>query len=809
MRNEVSSEIYLDANATTPVLPIAAQEAFAAMQELYGNPSSSHITGLRARYILETARSIARVVLGAPSGRIVFTSGATEAIQTGVFSALCDVRSRRSTATNASRVLLYGATEHKAVPQSLTHWNELLGIHDELLPIPVDRLGRLDLGFLREHAPRADMVCTMAVNNETGVIHDLQEIESVLRECNEEVTWLVDCVQALAKIDLRLSDTTIDYAPVSGHKLYAPKGVGLLYVREGAPLVPLLAGGGQEGGARGGTENLPGVAALSAVLQRLADPDDETFQSVDRLCAFRERLLVSLKQAFPSIVFNTPFEHAVPTTISFSVKGFSSKEILDLFDAAGIRVSSGSACGSAIQGSYVLEAMGLPLWQSDGAIRVSFGPVTTDAEIYAACQRIERAGVALCESCLIVSDDLDRTTEVAFDGLVQLKKNSMCSWVLLDSASRTCVVIDPFAELADRIESLIRCQHSQVLAILDTHQHVDHQSCRGMLLEVLGSHTTPLARTDDVLGWPDLTHAPTGGPATGVCFLGDGSPAEYLTLSDSLVIAKTALPGHTVDGVVYLVGKLSSGTQLLPADVQLAFSGDTLQIGGIGRTDFHSSSAAELFTSLRRLPAIIGASTLICPTHDYTNGFATTWAAEFAENEFLRRAVDPLIPLTTEQFVAEKQAIDARIDDTENCELVCGLVQANVPHTASLDIRPDEIKSFFAAHPNWLVVDVREPHEFCFAQHWEDLGLRQPPENVPLTRLSHFLNGLLNGHDVEHAHRDIVFVCRSGNRSSKAADVARRLGIANAWHITGGIALGLKRHAETIAGMEEDLEYVI
>lgn len=808
MKPEASSEIYLDANATTPVLPVAAQDAFAAMEELYGNPSSSHITGLRARYILETARNMARAVLGAPAGRIVFTSGATEAIQTAIFSVLCHVRESHSrTAATEPRCLLYGATEHKAVPQALKHWNTLLGINSELLPIPVDRRGQLDLGFLREHARRADLVCTMAVNNETGVIHDLAQIESVLREANEQVAWMVDCVQALAKIDLRLSETTIDYAPLSGHKLYAPKGIGMLYVREGLPLVPLLAGGGQEGGARGGTENLPGVAALSAVLKRLADPQDLTFQPVHRLREFRDRLAASLKKAFPSIVFNAPFEHAVPTTINFSVKGFSSKEILDLFDAAGIRVSSGSACGSAIQGSYVLEAMGLPIWQSDGAIRVSFGPVTTDAEISAACQRIEEAGRALCESCLIVSDDLDRSHDVEFDGLVQLKKNSMCSYVLLDSKSRTCVVIDPFEELADRIESLIRCQKSRVLAILDTHQHVDHQSCREMLLQVLGSHTTDLARTDDLLGWPDITTSSREHPV-GLCVLADGSPAEYVAISSSLVMAKSQLPGHTVDGVVYLVGQLSGDNRLEPEDIQLAFSGDTLQIGGIGRTDFYSSSAEQMLWSLRRLPRILSPATLICPTHDYSNGFATTLAAELRGNEFLRRAIEPTTAMTTEQFVAEKAAIDAQIDDARNCELVCGHIQVALPDKASLDIRPDEIKTFFATHPNWTVVDVREPHEFRFAQHWEDLGLRQPPENVPLTRLSHFLNGMIQIEDQE-PRRDIVFVCRSGNRSSKAAEVARRLGIQGAWHITGGIALGLKPHAESLVALEEDAEYVI
>ncbi len=403
MSRTKSSEIYLDANATTPVLHLAAEEARDAMEDLYGNPSSSHITGLRARYILESTRELARAVLGATTGRIVFTSGATEAIETGVFSALCQLKKERqethdSVATRESRLLLYGATEHKAVPQALQHWNRLLDIGNEVVKIPVNASGALDLEFLREHIDQASMICTMAVNNETGVIHDLAVISEIIAAVGRPLPWLVDAVQAVGKIDLRLSETTIDYAAISGHKMYAPKGVGMLYVRDGVPLYPLLAGGGQEGGARGGTENLPGVAAMGAVLRTLQDTDGTTFRSHQVLSDFRDRLVASLRRAFPKIVFNTPFETAVPTTINFAVQGLASKELLDLFDAAGIRVSSGSACGSAIQGSFVLEEMGLEKWRSEGAIRVSFGPATTMHEIDQACTRIEEAGRGACRT---------------------------------------------------------------------------------------------------------------------------------------------------------------------------------------------------------------------------------------------------------------------------------------------------------------------------------------------------------------------------------------------------------------------------
>lgn len=670
MLNRTISEIYLDANATTPVWPDAAKAAFAAMEELFGNPSSSHITGLRARSILESTRSLAKSVLGADSGRIVFTSGATEAIQTGIFSTLCTIReARKIEPVSEPRYLLYGATEHKAVPQALSHWNDMLGIGDKVLAIPVDEKGQLDLDFLSEYAASADMVCTMAVNNETGVIHDLAKIEEVIRSANPDLKWLVDCVQAVGKMDLNLADTTIDYAPVSGHKIYAPKGIGLVYVRDGTPLVPLLAGGGQEGGARGGTENLPGVAAIGNILECLNDPESTAFSNTDTLVSYRERLVSVLKTAFPSIVFNTPFDCSVPTTINFSVKGFTSKEILDLFDAASIRVSSGSACGSALMGSYVLEAMGLPKWRSDGAIRLSFGPLTPASDIAAAEKRIAEAGKALCDSCLIVGHDVDQAPGTVLDGLVQLKRGSDCSWVLLDAASRRCVIIDPFEQLADRIESLVRCQNSRVVAILDTHNHVDHESCRTLLLKALADCAEPSAESSNVLGWPES--------ADGVVSIGDGSSSEYIQFTDDTIIARTKLPGHTVEGMAFLVGSPTT-SQLVGENVRIAFTGDTLLIGGIGRTDFYSSSAADLFDSLRKLPKITSASTLICPTHDYSNGFATTVSSEVQSNEFLAKIVDPIMPLSLEDFIKAKEDLDKQIDDDKNCELVCGHIQPHV-----------------------------------------------------------------------------------------------------------------------------------
>lgn len=388
----MKTDLYLDSNATTSVLPCAADAAIDALVHDFGNPSSTHATGLRARAILDAARARACRLLGVGAGRLMFNSGATEGIQTAVLSALCAVRERRARGENAGTLMLYGATEHKAVPESLAHWNRVLGLELEMRTLPVDGQGRHDLALLRRWAPDAALVCTMAANNETGTISDLDGIAASLD--GSPALWLVDCVQALGKLPLQLAATRIDYAPFSGHKLYAPKGVGMLYVRAGAPYTPLMAGGGQENGLRAGTENMPGIAALGAVLAELES--GTAFRSHAELEALRQQLVVSLRRAFPDIEFNTPLARSLPTTLNFTVPGLTSGRLLDTFDAAGIRVSAGSACSAAKSlPSYVLEAMGLPDWRSSNAIRMSLGAAVDDATVAAACRRIEECGAVL------------------------------------------------------------------------------------------------------------------------------------------------------------------------------------------------------------------------------------------------------------------------------------------------------------------------------------------------------------------------------------------------------------------------------
>jgi cysteine desulfurase len=380
--------LYLDANATTHVLPAAIAAAIRMMEAQFGNPSSSHSHGMAAKAVLDQARQTAAAVMGAGDGDVVFTSGATESIQTAVLSALCAVWKRRAAGHATEHLLIYGATEHKAVPQALAHWNQLLRLGLELRALPVNALGQHDLQTLSGWLPQAAMVCTMAANNETGVVSDIAGIDQLLDAQPQRPLWLVDCVQALGKLSLNLQATGIDYAAFSGHKLYAPKGIGMLYVRQGAPFTPLMAGGGQEGGLRSGTENMPGIAAFGAVLMALQQ--GQTFATHVQLCDYRDQLATSLRNAFPTV------EHSLPTTLNISVPGLSSKTMLDVFDAAGLRVSAGSACSAAKAiPSYVLDAMGLPGWRTESAVRLSIGPLVDAPFIQAAVDAIARCGAVL------------------------------------------------------------------------------------------------------------------------------------------------------------------------------------------------------------------------------------------------------------------------------------------------------------------------------------------------------------------------------------------------------------------------------
>lgn len=743
MFSPTQGEIYLDNNATTPVLPMAAEAAMHVMQRGFGNPSSSHATGIKAKAELETTRALARKLIGASTGDIVFTSGATEGIQTSIVSALMAARERGL--AGEKTLLLYGATEHKAVPESLKHWNKVLQLNATVLAIPVDSNGLLDPAFISEKLPQAAMICTMAANNETGVKQDLVALEQLIRRVNPDVYWMVDCVQALGKMSLNIAQTSIDYAPFSGHKLYAPKGIGFLYVRKSAPYQPFIAGGGQESGLRSGTENLPGIAALHAIFSELDKKDDSVFQTEPVLWQYRQQLIAALKQVFPALVLNSDAPYVVPTTINFSVPGFYSKDIMDLFDAAGIRVSSGSACSSKVPSSFVLDAMGLAGWRSQGAIRLSFGPAMTAAECQYACDAIKALSSVVCKHCLVLTDATP-TLEIHAKGLLQLKHEALCSYVLICADTHEAVVIDPVLPLASRIANIIQGQGLSVKAVLDTHLHRDHLSARKEILTLLDSYC---AENCDALGWPLQAEAVWCG--------------QYQ-------LTRLATPGHTPEAV----------TLLLQIDGQIlaAFAGDLMLPGGVGRTDMPGGSITALAHSIRTLHRYLAKDCLILSSHDYAQRFFTTFALMLEELPLLQAMLEDNKQSDWQQQL-QQQAITLQMQH----EHLCGLVEVSLSDATDV-VSSNQLDAFFQRHPGLLVIDVREPHEQSAGALAQYLPQPYPVREIPLSKLA----DALIKHELQ-ASQPLLLVCRSGNRSLMACKVLGRLGFDQVYNLKGGTAL--------------------
>jgi cysteine sulfinate desulfinase/cysteine desulfurase-like protein/rhodanese-related sulfurtransferase len=732
-------EIYLDANATTPVLPVARDAALAAMSIDFGNPSSTHSRGLQAKSLKENVRDLARRVIDANTGRLLFVSGATEGIQTAILSALTSLR----TTPGDIRWLLYGATEHKAVPEALAHWNSILGLNLEIRAIPVGQDGRHDLAWLRQHVAQAGLVCTMAANNETGVISDLEGIANALED--SPALWMVDGVQALGKLSLRLQDLPIDYAPFSGHKLYAPKGIGLLYVREGTPYTPLIVGGGQEAALRSGTENMSGIAALGAIL--LAIESGTVFQDAATLNDFRARLMTALQDAFPDVVFNAPMESSLPTTINFSVPGISSNVLLNLFDAAGVRVSSGSACGAAkARPSYVLEAMGLPDWQIESAIRMSFGPADTADFIDEACARVRKCGDSL-RRCGLIPGAIQEAESAS--GLTRFIADGACSYILSDASSRQCVVVDPRPELTTLLLQRLASQHYTVTAILDTCAVRANSSPSATLRTALPSH---LNRQHDIdaHGWP--------------------VDVDELRLGEWL-LTKQSVADSMEGAVTYLVRNARG--------VIFAFVGDSFAPDAPENQCPSSRSSRISSQFVHMLASCVSLDTLLLNGRDHEGQAVSTLRIECRINPPLSDMLNQI--RHTEETVMNMDSVHQDIAPSPQLDASSGTYDIS---RKSLELDLNAFNALGKVDTGALLLDVRESYE----QHLSpppDLGVNVRHMMAPLSQLTGLLPELLS----RHAGQPLIFFCRSGNRSEQAARTLRRLGHRSAWSLAGGVAL--------------------
>jgi cysteine desulfurase len=366
------TRIYLDYNASTPIDPAVAAAMRPFLDEAFGNPSSGHWASTPAKEALENARRQVAELLGCEPDEIVFTSGGSEANNLalkGTFFALKDKGDH----------IITSIAEHPAV-LAPCRFLERLGA--TVTYLPVDGTGRLDPEAVRRAiTPRTILISVMHANNEVGTIQPIEKIGAIARE--HGIRFHTDAAQSVGKVPTNVGILGVDLLSIAGHKLYAPKGVGALYVRRGIRLEPLIHGAGHEQGRRAGTESALLAVGLGTACSLAMD-----LEPMVRIRALRDRFWQALQDSFgDQVVLNGHPRHRLPNTLNVSFVGLIGAEVLAGLD--GVAASTGSACHSGrVELSPVLAAMGVPERVGMGAVRFSLGRATTDVEVDAVVDRL-------------------------------------------------------------------------------------------------------------------------------------------------------------------------------------------------------------------------------------------------------------------------------------------------------------------------------------------------------------------------------------------------------------------------------------
>jgi cysteine desulfurase len=369
LRSRAVDRLYLDYNATTPLAPVVADRMAAALREEFGNPSSVHHFGQRAKAALDEARTAVAALLGGDPAEVVFTSGGTEsdnlAIR-GVAEAL---------EATGRRHLIASTIEHEAVLNTV---KALARRGWDVTLIGVDARGLVDPAALEEAlTDRTALVSVMHANNEIGTV---QPIEALARLAKARGALVhTDAVQSAGKVPLAVKALGVDLLSVSAHKFYGPKGVGALWIRRGLRLAPLMTGGRQERGRRAGTENVAGIVGMGAAARYAAAT---MAAEVPRLAELRDRLEAGILRSVTGTAVNGAPTPRVANTTNISFDRVEAESLLIALDLAGIAVSTGSACSSGtLEPSHVLKAMGLPAHRTQNSIRFSLGAGTREADV--------------------------------------------------------------------------------------------------------------------------------------------------------------------------------------------------------------------------------------------------------------------------------------------------------------------------------------------------------------------------------------------------------------------------------------------
>ncbi len=366
--------IYLDYNASTPVDPAVLTEMLPYLKEGFGNPSSSHAFGTANRAAIEQARERLALLLGCQASEIIFTSGATEA-NNMVIKGIAK-------ASGKGKHFITSRIEHPAVLEPCRHL-ERFGYRVSYLP--VDRSGLIDPAELEKTiTPETVLVSIMHSNNEMGTIQDIKALARIAS--SRGVLFHTDAAQSVGKVRVQVDDLGVDFLTVAGHKFYAPKGIGALYIKEGRTLPPLLHGAGHERGLRPGTENSAFIVALGAAAMA-AMPILASEGA--RQMKLGRRLFEGLKAAGLDVHLNGHPDRKLPNTWNISFRGFDAVSVMEALP--GVAVSPGAAChGDLVEPSHVLTAMGIEPELARGAIRFSLGRETTEAEIDAVIEKLKK-----------------------------------------------------------------------------------------------------------------------------------------------------------------------------------------------------------------------------------------------------------------------------------------------------------------------------------------------------------------------------------------------------------------------------------
>lgn len=359
--------VYVDNNATTKVAPEVLDVMLPYFSEFYGNPSSMHFFGGQVEKKLSDAREKVADFLGAEPSEIVFTSCGTESDNAAILGTLDSYPEKRH--------LITTRVEHPAIGNVCSY---LARKGYRVTELSVNREGQLDLDELKESVTDGTaLVTVMYANNETGVIFPIEEMGEVVKE--KGISFHTDAVQAAGKIPLTMKKSTIDMLSISGHKLHAPKGIGILYIRKGTKFSPFMIGGHQEKGRRGGTENVPYIIGLGKACELAKKHLDEENRKVR---ALRDYLEAKILEKIPNALVNGDRGHRLPNTLNVSFEYVEGESILLLLSDLGICASSGSACTSgSLEPSHVLRAMGVPFTAAHGSIRLSLSIYNTKEEM--------------------------------------------------------------------------------------------------------------------------------------------------------------------------------------------------------------------------------------------------------------------------------------------------------------------------------------------------------------------------------------------------------------------------------------------